>query len=565
MPKIEVSERTLFGLLGRRLERAELEELLPAAKAELDDWTQDGVLKIELNDTNRPDLWSGPGLARLLRVYLGGQAPEYPFISTAQSPRDAGGRMLRVDEGLRHIRPFSVAFLAEGQAISEDLLKEVIQSQEKLCWNYGRKRSSIAMGVMRGDKVRFPVRFNAADPDKTSFVPLDFDRPLTLRQILEKHPKGVEFGPIIARFPRFPHLVDAQGETLSMPPVINSARLGSVQVGDSRLFVELSGTDLDSLLTACSIFACDLADAGFRIQPVKVIYPYDTPHGREIVTPFAFQKPVSLEIPFARALLGRDIEAGEAEAAIRRMGLAVKRRGERLTVTPPPYRNDFLHPVDVVEEIMIGCGMDSFEPVWPEDFTVGRLSEIELFSRRVRALLVGLGYQEMIYNYLGSRRDLVERMNLDGTDVVEIANPMSESYELVRNSPLPSLLGSEAASSHAAYPHRVFEIGKVAVVDERQNYGSRTFTSLGLLCADREAGFNDVRSHLAGVCYYLSREIGLEEAHDPRFVPGRGGALTYKGRRIGAIGELHPAVLTAWGIQMPCSALELELDALLEA
>ena len=119
------------------------------------------------------------------------------------------------------------------------------------------------MGVMRGEQVKFPVRFQAADPDKTSFVPLDFDRPLTLRQILKEHPKGVEFGPLIAGFPRFPHLVDAEGRTLSMPPVINSAHLGSVKVGDTRLFVELSGTDLDSLLTACAIMACDLADAGY--------------------------------------------------------------------------------------------------------------------------------------------------------------------------------------------------------------------------------------------------------------------------------------------------------------
>jgi len=74
-----------------------------------------------------------------------------------------------------------------------------------------------------------------------------------------------------------------------------------------------------------------------------------------------------------------------------------------------------------------------------------------------------------------------------------------------------------------------------------------------------------VRSHLAGICYYLSREVGLEDAQDPRFVPGRGGALVHKGRRIGAIGEIHPAVLDAWGIQMPCAALELELEALLEA
>ena len=564
MPKIEVSERTLFGLIGRRLERKELEELLPAAKAELDDWAG-GVLKVELNDTNRPDLWSGAGLARQLRVYLGGQAPEYPFLSTAAAPRDTDGRTLRVDEGLRRIRPFSVAFLAAGKPIGDDLLKELIQSQEKLCWNYGRKRSSIAMGVMRGDKVKFPVRFQAADPDKTSFVPLDFDRPLTLRQILEKHPKGVEFGPLIAGFPRFPHLVDAAGETLSMPPVINSAHLGSVQVGDTKLFVELSGTDLDSLLTACSIMACDLSDAGYTILPVKVIYPYDTPHGREIVTPFHFQKPVGMELADASRLLGREIKAPEAEASLRRMGLKVQRKGETLTVTPPAYRNDFLHPVDVVEEVMIGCGMDSFEPVWPEEFTVGRLSEIGLFGRRVRDLLVGLGYLEMIYNYLGSRRDLVERMNLDGSEVVEIANPMSESFELVRNSALPGLLASEAASSRAAYPHRIFEIGKVAVVDERENYGSRTFTSLALLYADREAGYNHVRSHLSSVAYYLSRDIGVGEAQDPRFIPGRGGALLYKGRRIGVIGEIHPAVLDAWGIQMPCAALELELEALLEA
>jgi phenylalanyl-tRNA synthetase beta chain len=564
MPKIECSERTLFGLLGRKLERRELEELLPAAKAELDDWAG-GVLKIELNDTNRPDLWSGAGLARQLRVYLGGKAPEYPFVSDASVSRDFGGRTLLVDEGLRRIRPYSVAFLADGRPIVEDLLKELIQSQEKLCWNYGRKRSSIAMGVMRGEQVKFPVRFQAADPDKTSFVPLDFDRPLTLRQILKEHPKGVEFGPLIAGFPRFPHLVDAEGRTLSMPPVINSAHLGSVEVGDTRLFVELSGTDLDSLLTACAIMACDLADAGYAILPVKVIYPYDTPHGREIVTPFRFQKPVDMDLPGAARLLGRAIKTQEAEGALRRMGLAVKRKGDTFTVTPPVYRNDFLHPVDVVEELMIGCGMDSFQPVWPEDFTVGRLTEIGLFGRRVRDLLVGLGYQEMIYNYLGSRRDLVERMNLDGGQVVEIANPMSESYELVRNSALPGLLASEAASSNAAYPHRIFEVGKVAVVDERENYGSRTFTSLAVLYADREAGYNHVRSHLNSVGYYLSRDIGVREAQDPRFIAGRGGELLYQGRVIGSIGEIHPAVLDAWGIQMPCAALELDLEKLLEA
>ena len=89
---------------------------------------------------------------------------------------------------------------------------------------------------------------------------------------------------------------------------------------------------------------------------MKVIYPYDTPHGREIVTPFHFQKPVSMDLADAERLLGRAIKPQEAEAALRRMGLQAERQGKTFTVTPPPYRNDFLHPVDVVEEIMIGCG-----------------------------------------------------------------------------------------------------------------------------------------------------------------------------------------------------------------
>ena len=56
---------------------------------------------------------------------------------------------------------------------------------------------------------------------------------------------------------------------------------------------------------------------------------------------------------------------------------------------------------------MIGSGMESFEPIMPRDFTVGRISEAEWYARSVRETMIGLGYQEMIYGYLGSRRDFV--------------------------------------------------------------------------------------------------------------------------------------------------------------
>ena len=69
MPKIEVHEERFFSLIGRRFTHPELEEILTAAKGELDEVdSQEGILKLELNDTNRPDLWSAAGLARQLEA-----------------------------------------------------------------------------------------------------------------------------------------------------------------------------------------------------------------------------------------------------------------------------------------------------------------------------------------------------------------------------------------------------------------------------------------------------------------------------------------------------------------
>ncbi len=563
MPKIDVNEQLFFQVLGRKYKEAELKELLPTAKAELDDWPEgQGILRVELNDTNRPDLWSTMGLARQLSIFLTGKIPSYPFFSRPGAVKETADRRVIVDAGLKDIRPFIGSFVAEGKKITDALLREIIQSQEKLCGNFGRKRKTIAMGVSRADLVSWPVHYGAADPDKTRFVPLDFKEELSMREILSRHPKGKEYGHIVSGFKKFPLLSDGKGEVLTFPPVINSARIGGVRVGDSRLFIDLTGPDLETILTAVAIAACDFTDMGFTILPVRIKYPFDTPLGKEIVTPFYFQKEVTVDVAAAEKRLGDSFSAEKAAGFIRKMGSAVRIEGGRLIVSPPEYRNDFLHPVDAMEEMMIGRGMDSFAPVMPRDFTVGRLSASEEYGRRVRDVMVGLGYQEMIYNYLGSKKDFVDRMGIRPEETIEIANPMSESYDIVRNSILPCLLGSEAVSANAAYPHMIFETGKVVVKDPSDNQGCRTLNALGLLWADRQAGFNEVDAHVLTLFYYLSLEPKLKAVEDPRFIPGRAAEITVNGKRVGIMGEVHPRVLEGWGIQMPCAAAELDLDAL---
>jgi phenylalanyl-tRNA synthetase beta chain len=569
MPKIEVNESLFFSLLGRRHDAASLEAVLPGAKAELDEWSaeqgcpaDERTIKIELNDTNRPDLWSTAGLARALRVRESGKIPEYPFFSSEGEARPAKRRVI-VEESVKGVRPFLAGLYVSGKPVTEALLKDIIQTQEKVCWNFGRKRRTVSMGIYRTGTVEWPVRYKAVAPDSVKFIPLQFDRALTLTEILKEHPKGREYGFINEGLSLHPLLTDSKGAVLSYPPIINSNDLGAVKVGDTELFVELTGTDMASVALSANIVACDFADCGFSVEPVLVEYPYDTPFGRSVTFPYYFQKPVSVEVAKASKLLGLPLNVEAVRDAAERMGSRTDSHGQYVTVFPPPYRNDFLHAVDIVEDVMMGKGMEAFAPERPRDFTIGRLSPLELLTRKAKGLLVGLGAQEMIYPYLGSGRDYIERMGIEASEVVRIANPLSESVEYLRPSALPGLLASESVSSRAPYPHRIFEAGKVAFRNPIENYGVSTRQRIAFLLAHAAADYNEAASWTASLLYFLGREYSMAEAEDPRFIPGRQARIIHKGDPIGIFGEIHPRVLEAWGIAMPCSAAELDLDSLL--
>ncbi len=560
MPKIEVPEKLFFELCGRTYTDDEMNDIFPVAKAELDGH-EDGTVKIELNDTNRPDLWSVAGVARALKTYETGVVPQYDFFSSKDRTMDSADRVHIDYDSCLGIRDFSISFAAEGCTVTEELLVNLIQSQEKLCQNFGRKRKTIAIGIFRSDLITYPIHYIGADPDKTSFVPLGMTEKLTLREILEKHPKGREYGAIISDKPRYPYLYDDKGETLSFSPIINSAHSGAVEVGDRNLFIDISGPILDDLLLAASILACDMADMGFRILPVKVKLAKDTKYGREITVPYRFQQDATCPVDFVEKELGERLSDQQCIDALRRMGVQASVKDGVITARCPEYRNDFLHAVDIVEDIMIGHGLSNFAPVLPAEFTKGSLSKAEEYSRKVKTLMVGMGFQEMMYNYLGSRKEYVDNMHIGDDKVVFIANPMSENYEVVRPSILPSLLESESVSGHAVYPHRIFELGKVCFKDDADNSGTVTRNSLGFLAADNQIGFNEASSYVNTLMYFLRIDYRLQPVEDDgRYIPGRAARVMCGDVEIGTYGEVHPQVLESWGCSMPAIMAEFDLD-----
>ena len=594
MPKIDVNEEVFYTLSGKYWkDKSQLEEALIAAKAELDYWPEDPglspeerTLKIELNDTNRPDLWGTAGCARQLRSFKSGKAPEHHYgdYSFFSSPGDLKSTKYKViaEKSVMGVRPFITGFVASGREITDPLLRDMIQTQEKLAWNFGRKRRSISMGIYRTAIIKWPIIYKGVDPSSVSFVPLQWDVPLTPLEILKLHPKGKEYAFILEKEPVHPFLTDSTGAVLSYPPIINSADLGAVQVGDREVFVELTGTDQKTVNLATSIMACDLADYGFTIEPVEIQYEYDTPFGKNCVSPFYFQERIFCPLALVEKFLGEKLGASECINALAKMGIKAEKtfeaekgqgakggtadgqKTEGFTAWPPCYRNDFLHAVDLVEDVMIGRGLNTFLPERPHDFTVGRLKPATLFSRQVKELMTGLGFQEMIYNYLGSGKDYIEKMRLSGSSIIRISNPMTENYEYVRDGILPSLLMSESVSGHSVYPHKLFEIGKVSYWDRNLPPNALTRQYLGFLHSDRDVNFNTAAAQIQTLFYYLSKDYEVEEKSDPRFIPGRSASLVHKGQAVGIFGEIHPEVLENWGVTMPCTGGELDIEALLQ-
>lgn len=569
MPTITIFKDDLESLLrddrdaDHDVSMVQLEEWLMLVKGELKGHNPEtGEVRIELQDSNRPDLWCCEGIARQIRIKQQGRLKPYSFFTKKpKSPHH-----LIVKPGMEQVRPYAAACTAKGYRITEKGLAQLIQTQEKLADIFGRKRKTVSIGIYQLRNITFPVTYELVKPDEVRFTPLGMETAMTLSEILMIHPKGLEYGPILAGKSLLPILRDAKDQPLSFPPIINSREIGEVRVGDDELFVEVTGTDLLMVILSLNIFAANLADRGATIEPVEMQYPTSTMLGKRVTTPQDFGKPKTIRIKTIEQALGQELGEAVVKQALEAYGYGLSAEKGVVKAKLPPYRHDLMHMMDVVEDVAMSRGYAEFTPVMPVQFTVGGLSFIEHLSDRSRELMVGLGFQEIISNILGSPDQYSTFMRLDGTEwgrMVEVDNVMSLSFSCLRQWMLPSLLRIEAASSRAFYPHRLFEAGDVAIPDSANELGSRTETVLGALIAHPTTHFSEIHSSLDVLFYYLGKEYGLEPMQHPSFLEGRAGRILVSNKPVGVIGEVHPEVLERWQITMPVVAFDVNLSQLI--
>ena len=563
MPTIEVKRIDLEEMIGETLSAERLSTLLTLVKGEVKEWTDD-LLKLELNDSNRPDLWSPEGIARQIRIHREKGSTVYPFFEQKAE------QTVYVSDVMA-IRPYLAGFVVRGMTITESVLARLIQSQEKLADIFGQKRKTVSIGLYRLNKITFPVYYDLADPDETRFTPLGFDNPMSLREMLNHHPKGIAYGGILKGQTRLPILKDAAGQILSFPPITNSRGIGEIRVGDTDLFVEVTGSNQRMVILAANIFACNLADAINGcvpiVTPVEIVYTQKTDFGLSVKTPYDFSKPVSVDLDDFERALGEPVSFDAARSVLTAYGYHLTSSEKSLLACPPPYRDDLMHPIDVVEDFAISRGLASFSRTMPKTATIGSSSRISRFTEQLAQAMVGFGFEEIISNVLLSHAEQSDWMRLgSGTDrpeqrLIALQNPMTERHGTPRSWLLPSLLRVEKVSSKSYYPHRLFETGEIARMTAAGD-GCETVHHLAVLLAHPEARFSELHAVLSALFHHLSIAYEMGSIIHPTFIEGRAGLIRYQDHEVGFIGEVHPEVLTHWEIGMPTVAFELEISLL---
>jgi phenylalanyl-tRNA synthetase beta chain len=550
MPSLEVSLRDMERLIGRTLSPDELRHLVGLAKCDVNSIVGDSV-KLEAKDTNRPDLWSAEGIAREIRFRV--KKLGLPKYKVSKSKVE-----VIVDKSVKGVRPFTACAVVTNLHLDEVALSQMIQLQEKVASNYGGGRRDIAIGVYDLDKMKPPINYTTVDPDGIRFVPLDFEEELTPREILEKHPKGKEFGHLLAGVSRYPIFIDSAGEVMSVPPIINSNFSGKVTENTRNAFIECSGFDLGRLSVALNVVTTALAERGAEIGAVKVRYA-----DRAIVTPDFKPGRASVDLVHFGRISDLTLSPSKACDLLRRSGYSViRRRKDKVEVLYPAYRHDVMHERDLMEDMLISYGYDKIRPQPLRLPTVGMSSRIERFSSLLCELMIGLGFQQVMSYTLTNKVDLFAKMKLKEEPVIELENPVSSSWNVFRNWMLPCIVDFLSSNAHVDYPQNVFEIGDVVVPDQTKETRAMDRRKLACARASAEVGYQDIASVLDAFLSSLGCQYELRTGSHPSFIEGRVADVILKGADLGVVGEVSPEVLEAWDIEVPVSAFEIDVCSL---
>ncbi|MFZ5630754.1 MAG: phenylalanine--tRNA ligase subunit beta [Spirochaetota bacterium] len=273
-------------------------------------------------------------------------------------------------------------------------------------------------------------------------------------------------------------------------------------------------------------------------------------------------QPIIVTNEFIDQKLGHIGNRPDTNAAIlKRLGFAVEEKGATLVVTPPSWRKwyDITIGEDLVEEIgrFIGYKEISIEPSLVACETPRAHNALRAIEHRLRDLCASrLHLNEVLsYAFQGEHDLKADEFYCGAGEAMQMKNSLHSDLGFMRTSPMPGILRALHGNYREQKNVRLFEIEKIflppkdAKLARHENYfisGALTSEAEAAATAEQVAA---VVSEILADCGLLRHDqVFSNEAHGI-FHPGRSGSAGSKDKKIFRYGEIHPKLLSQFGIK----------------
>ena len=259
-----------------------------------------------------------------------------------------------------------------------------------------------------------------------------------------------------------------------------------------------------------------------------------------------------------------------------------KDKNDEITVKVPSWRNDVTCMADISEEIARLHGFDKIKSTLPNGVSMqGTQSAKQTFIDKVKASLSSQGLYETI-SFALTNEETFNKLNIPQDSplrkAVPIMNPLSDEYPLVRTTLLSSIFDNLARNlARKNDDVALFEVGSVffpkalpvtelpdevvkiaGAITGRRNAQGWNQTNDMVDFYDAKGIIEELFANLRVTRYTV--EAGTHYAMHPGKT-----ALFKKGRDvIATVGEVHPAVLSAYGITKPVYIFELDATTVMK-
>lgn len=541
MPTFDASFNDFEKLVGVKLpkNKEKLWKKLLSVKTEIEELNlKKDIIKFEPADSNRPDMWHVEGLARALKGAMGLEKgiPKYKI-------KQSNNKVI-VKKNVKKIRPFIACASVKKIEFDDFLIKQLMQLQLKIDGSYGRKRKKSSIGIYNLDLISFPITYKAVKKDEASFIPLGFEKKMTPQEILNEHPKGIEYGKILSEKKKVPILIDSNKKILSMPPIINSNDVGKITTDTKNVFIEVTGENYDAVIGTLNFVITALADRGGLIESVQINYGKKT-----IITPDVSCKKITVKKESIIKNLGMQWSDSQLKELFLKARFDVlKISSKNIELKIPFYRTDIMHEFDAIEDLAVIYGFENIESESLELSTKGELLPESLLNNKIRDLIIGMGFLEIL-NYNRCDKEI-----LFNKECIEIENPIGITMNVLRNELLPITLNWLSKNTHYEYPQNVFELGKIFL--KKKNEIIEQY-HVSIVSAHSQADFTQIKQLTQWILNNLSIKYELKEYEHEAFIKGRCAGIYSKNKLIGYFGEIKPKTIIDFKMETPICAMEL--------